>query len=325
MITFRDDRIGGSGNTGFISLCTLSGTTLTAGALHEHEDTNNVSDHIGLYDQQTANQFLMFYEETTNGRVAYKAAFTYTANLTQSNFLGFADGAAADTATATIKLRDNVYTTSGLTSGTIMYVQKDGTLSSSPDSVIGPVLGGTALTSTKLLLQNAKNVPKYNYKLLETTDLSGKSYYDVDLPVGKKVCIEMLGLQPDGTAEFRTAPISSGSTITNAMNMMKMRNQVGSGVGYYIGDSEGDMDGTTETAYYQTVENMSNSSGYDRFVGYLEIVDRQEFTISIGYKNNGNQTIGEYAKGFIIASCDAIRLQFSSGSFEKGKIRVRVI
>ena len=328
LFTFEDDRVGGSGATGFIAIGTISGTNLSVGNVFEHEPTNNVSDHIGLYDRNTANQFIMIYDESTNGRLAYKAAFTYTANLTQSNFLGFADGAAADTATATIKLRNNVYTTSGLTSGTVMYVQKDGTLSSSPDSVVGPVLGGTALTSTKLLLQNAKNVPKYDYNLLETTDLSGKNYYDIDLPVGKKVCIEMLGFQPDTTTDFRAYPITSGSTITNAMNFMKMRNQVGSGVGYYFGDSQGDMDGTTEASYFQTVESMSNSSGYDRFVGYLEIVDRQEFTISIGYKNNGNQTIGEYAKGFIIASCDAIRLQWGDASgknFQKGKIRVRVI
>lgn len=329
LITFADDRVGGSGKTGFISLCTLSGTTLTAGDLFEHEDTNAVSNHIGLYDQQTANQFLMFYDETTNGEVAYKAAYTYTANLTQSNFLGFADGAAADTATASIKLRNNIYTTSGLTSGDIMYVQKNGTLSSSPDSVVGPVLGGTALTSTKLLLQNAKNAPNHSYNLLEgPTDLSGKSFYDVELPAGKKIIIEMLGLQPSTTTRLRWYFYSGGSVVTYAINYMRMTTIAGSSTGQatFAGDSDGNVNNTSEAQYFTISENMNTS--YDGFIGTVEITDRREFTFSAAFKDSSNLTRAEYAKGQIIPSVDTIRIQpenSSTQTFNNGKIRVRVL
>ena len=327
IITFADDRVGGSGKTGFISLCTLSGTTLTAGNLFEHEDTNAVGDHIGLYDQQTANQFLMFYDETTNGEVAYKAAYTYTANLTQSNFLGFADGAASDTATATVKLRNNVYTTSGLTSGTIMYVQKDGTLSSSPDSVVGPVLGGTALTSTSLLVQNAVNPPTFDYNLTENAvDLSGKSYYDVFLPAGRKVAIEMLGLEMSTTTRLRLTFYSGGSQVTYALNYMTIYNAQSSGQANYVGDTQGNMNDTSETTYYQISENLSST--YNNFIGYIEIVDRQDFTFSAAYQDYAGQTRGDYAKGFIIPTVDTIRIQpenSSSQTFNAGKIRVRLM
>ncbi len=74
-------------------------------------------------------------------------------NLTAVNFLGIADGAYADGATATIQLSSPSIddSQSGLTPGSTYYVQADGTLSTIPATP--SVLAGLAISATKLLIK----------------------------------------------------------------------------------------------------------------------------------------------------------------------------
>ena len=85
-----------------------------------------------------------------------------TSNLTDANhYVGFADAAYTNGQTATIKTYgNNVDTLSGLTAGSIYYVQGDGTIGTSWDSgalasfATNTPLAGTALSATKLLIRD---------------------------------------------------------------------------------------------------------------------------------------------------------------------------
>lgn len=72
-------------------------------------------------------------------------------NLTSENFIGFSRASYTNGQTATVKTFGNTSTQSGLTTGQIYYVQRDGTISTTADSPI--VVAGTAVSSTSLIIE----------------------------------------------------------------------------------------------------------------------------------------------------------------------------
>ena len=87
---------------------------------------------------------------------------TITSNLVhQAHYLGYADQAYTDGQTATIKTYgNNIDTLTGLTAGTLYYVQGDGSIATSTDGSLsgfflsGTPVAGTALSATKLLIRD---------------------------------------------------------------------------------------------------------------------------------------------------------------------------
>jgi hypothetical protein len=79
----------------------------------------------------------------------YKIGMT---NLTDENFVGFADAAISSGSSGSINVVGNTTTQSSLTPGQKYYVQGDGTIGTSPGSP--SVVAGLALSSTKLLIKN---------------------------------------------------------------------------------------------------------------------------------------------------------------------------
>jgi len=73
-------------------------------------------------------------------------------NLTATNYIGISDAVYSDAATATIQTVGSVDDAqSSLTAGTAYYVQVDGTLATTADTI--SVLAGTALSATKLIIK----------------------------------------------------------------------------------------------------------------------------------------------------------------------------
>ena len=91
-----------------------------------------------------------------NGKaVVYSPAYN-VANLTAENFVGISDGAYSSGATATIQTAGSTDDAqSGLTAGQSYYVQADGTLGLSPDTI--EVLAGTAVSATEILINPDTN------------------------------------------------------------------------------------------------------------------------------------------------------------------------
>jgi hypothetical protein len=147
----------GNSNYGTAVVGTVSGTSITFSSEIVVNPANSAY-HSTTFDSNS-NKIVIAYVGPNTGGSGYSSAVvwqntgTYTApNLTATNFLGISEGAAADTATATVMLRGGITTTqSGLTTGSTYYVQADGTLSTTADSP--SVVAGQALSATTLLIE----------------------------------------------------------------------------------------------------------------------------------------------------------------------------
>ena len=84
--------------------------------------------------------------------LAYQVGYTAT-NLTTENFIGFSDAAYSDGQTANIQIISSIDDAqSGLTTGSLHYVQTDGTLSTTAGTP--SVEAGTALSDTKIRIKS---------------------------------------------------------------------------------------------------------------------------------------------------------------------------
>jgi hypothetical protein len=93
------------------------------------------------------------YEASAGAGAGIVAAIGYTdKNLTAENYIGIADAAYSNGASATIQISGAVDDAqSSLTPGQTYYVQEDGSLSETADSP--SVVAGTAVAATKLIVK----------------------------------------------------------------------------------------------------------------------------------------------------------------------------
>jgi hypothetical protein len=150
---------GGSGYTnGKAIVGTVSGTSISfASAYTLNLGGSYTTQWLAVVFDPNVNKMLITYMDEPNssngtGVVWQTAGTSLSTNLTATNFLGISEGAAADTATATVMLRGGITTTqSGLTIGSTYYVQGDGTLSTTAGSP--SVVAGQAISTTTLLIE----------------------------------------------------------------------------------------------------------------------------------------------------------------------------
>ena len=135
---------------------TVSGTTPTMLSTGTQIVSHN-SSHVTSVVDTSSKRTVMVFTSTgagyfSQGRaVVFRHAFLDT-NLTSTNFVGFADANYSDGATAKVQIVGSIDDAqTGLTTGSIHYVQKDGTLSTSAGTP--SVLAGIALTDTKILIR----------------------------------------------------------------------------------------------------------------------------------------------------------------------------
>jgi hypothetical protein len=141
-----------SASTGNVKSITVSGTTVTLSSAIQIENGSTKAIDI-TYFSDFGNSVFIYQKGGTNTTHSnyYIAAGTST-NLTASNYIGIADAAYADAASATIQIVGSVDDAqSGLTAGKTYYVQRDGTLGASPASP--SVIAGTAVSATEIIVK----------------------------------------------------------------------------------------------------------------------------------------------------------------------------
>ena len=149
----------------------VSGTTLTLYPSNVAEQQTNYSNNNGQLDAvyiEHNNKVLVINRMTSTYSNAWgyntSNCTTQSSNLTDANqYIGFADQAYSNGQTATINTYGNtVNTLSGLTTGSIYYVQADGTIGTSWDSTnlssfaSNTPVAGMALSATKLLIREPR-------------------------------------------------------------------------------------------------------------------------------------------------------------------------
>lgn len=133
---------------------TVSGTSISFGtALKVAEHAAQVAV---VYDTNAQKGVVLYDDDddSSKGKGVVTTVNATTTNLTSENFVGISDAAYSNSATATIQVGGSIDDAqSSLTPGQVYYVQDNGSLGLSPDSVA--VVAGVAVSSTKLLIDQA--------------------------------------------------------------------------------------------------------------------------------------------------------------------------
>jgi hypothetical protein len=150
VIAYRDE---GNSDYGTAIVGTVSGTSISFGTAVVFESANSL--YISATYDANAQKVVIAYRDVGNSgygtSVVFQNAYVST-NLTATNYIGISDAVYSDTATATIQTVGSVDDAqSSLTAGTAYYVQRDGTLATTADTI--SVLAGTALSATKLIIK----------------------------------------------------------------------------------------------------------------------------------------------------------------------------
>jgi len=147
VIAFND----GSTSKGTVITGTVSGTSISFDTPVVFK-ANNCEKNTIVFDS-SANKSVIGFKDTGNNNRGIGAVFTAgSTNITSENFIGFSDGAYADTRSAAINTTNTIdRNQSGLTAGQTYFVQTDGTLGLTADDP--SVTAGTAISSTEIIVK----------------------------------------------------------------------------------------------------------------------------------------------------------------------------
>lgn len=145
-------------NYGSVIVGTVSGTSISFGSIQTFNaaTTWNICSAFDP-NPNNAGNFVVCYRDGGNSnygvaRTGQIATTVTVTNLTESDYIGFSEAAYTDGQTASVMLKGGISATqSGLTVGSDYYVQGDGTLDTTADSV--SVEAGKAVSATTLLLK----------------------------------------------------------------------------------------------------------------------------------------------------------------------------
>ena len=142
-----------SNNYGKLITGTVSGTSITFDSVVSLSDGS--TSYISSAFDSGSNRVVIAWPNGSNSNYGtarvLRNASTVT-NLTSENFIGFANGAAADTGTARVQISSGINgAQTGLTAGQQYFVQTDGTLGLTAASP--SVIAGTAISATEIIIK----------------------------------------------------------------------------------------------------------------------------------------------------------------------------
>jgi hypothetical protein len=142
----------GNASRGTLVEATISGTSLTFSTPSVFE-SNSTSDLAMAYEPGQQRIVMAYQDSADNDGVSFVLRVAHTpTNLTTENYIGIADAAYANDATATIQIIGAVDDAqSSLTPGQSYFVQQDGTLATTAGNP--SVFAGTAVSATKLIVK----------------------------------------------------------------------------------------------------------------------------------------------------------------------------
>ena len=155
VVVVYDD--GGNSNYGTYNVGTVSGTSISFGTAAVFASSYSLKNSLVVDTNLNKTVILSRDHGSSSDGTGYVFSNESQASiLTSENFVGISDGAYANGATATIQTAGSTDDAqSGLTPGQSYYVQANGTLGLSPDTI--EVLAGTAISSTELLINPDTN------------------------------------------------------------------------------------------------------------------------------------------------------------------------
>tara|TARA_R100001440_G_scaffold69897_1_gene91989 strand:- start:29 stop:1483 length:1455 start_codon:yes stop_codon:yes gene_type:complete len=147
LIVFND----GVNDNGMAVIASLSGTTFSFGSV-EQWNTGRPRYSSSVYDPDQQ-KIVTAYRNLGNNNYGTAAIIEVgSTNITSENFIGFSDGAFANTDSAAINTTNTIdRNQSGLTAGQTYFVQNDGTIGTT--AADPSVTAGTAISATELIVK----------------------------------------------------------------------------------------------------------------------------------------------------------------------------
>ena len=149
VLTCRDTSI----NDGNIYIGTVTGTDISYGQKFTY--STNATLYPSLVYSINAEKVSLVYRDDSDSGYGKASVWTtgqFSSNMTATNFIGFSDAAYTNGQTATVQIvaaQDDAQT--GLTAGQAYYVQANGDLSTTQDSV--SVYAGVATSATNIIVK----------------------------------------------------------------------------------------------------------------------------------------------------------------------------
>ena len=143
---------GSYSNRGYVFPLKVSGTTVVADTPTEFT-AGAATGYTAISFDSNVNKSLIAFKDNGNSEYGTAVSFTpLSSNITSENFIGFSDGAFADTDSASINTTNTIdRNQSGLTAGQTYFVQTDGTLGLT--AADPSVTAGTAISATELIVK----------------------------------------------------------------------------------------------------------------------------------------------------------------------------
>lgn len=139
-------------NDGYYVSAVVNAKGITADPIREFLNSNDVERIAAVYNEDQKRIVVAYEDEDSDGGSQSIRIEGPSTNLTDTNYIGVADAAYSDSATATIQVASAVDDAqSGLTIGKKYFVQRDGSLA--PVSDRPAVFAGTAVSATKLIVK----------------------------------------------------------------------------------------------------------------------------------------------------------------------------
>ena len=152
IIAYKDT---GNSSYGTVIVGTVSGTSISFGSPTVFESA--AIDYNSITFDSSNNKVVIAYRDNDNSDYGTAVVFdvnttTLVTNLTAENFIGFSDAAYTNGQTAKIQIVSSVDDAqTGLTTGSQLYVQQDGSLGTTADTP--SVFAGTAVSGTEILIK----------------------------------------------------------------------------------------------------------------------------------------------------------------------------
>tara|TARA_R100001510_G_scaffold6482_1_gene5065 strand:- start:136 stop:1569 length:1434 start_codon:yes stop_codon:yes gene_type:complete len=138
-------------NVGKVISGTVSGTSISFDSAIVFEDALTSFTQIS-YDSSNNKPVISFADGGNSNKGTSTVVTPLSNNLTSENFIGFSDGAYADTQSAAINTTNTIdRNQSGLTAGQTYFVQTDGTIGLT--AADPSVTAGTAISATELIVK----------------------------------------------------------------------------------------------------------------------------------------------------------------------------
>ena len=153
IIAYKDNS--NSPYAGYFLDATISGTSVSFGTATEfHSAYGNIapSNSPLIYDTNADKAVVIYQDGNSSSELLAKTLSLSSTNITSENYIGFSDGAYADTQSAVINTTNTIdRNQSSLTAGQTYFVQTDGTLGLT--AATPSVTAGTAISATELIVK----------------------------------------------------------------------------------------------------------------------------------------------------------------------------